>query len=128
MPERTSCVAAATTSRTGRGLPLRPVLAAAAGKMFSTSTTASSTSSPMAMARPPSVMVLIDRPNALNTSTVIRIEIGMAVSEMNVVAHSSQEQEQDDGDDDHRLHQHLFDVADRGLDEVGLPEQDFVGL
>ena len=32
---------------------------------------ASSTSSPIAMAKPPSVMVLIDRPNALNTSTVM---------------------------------------------------------
>ena len=39
----------------------------------------------MAMARPPSVIVLIDMPNALNTSTVIRIEIGMAISEMKVV-------------------------------------------
>ncbi len=52
--------------------------------MFSTSTTASSTSSPMAMARPPSVMVLMVRPKARKTRTVIRIDIGMAVSETNV--------------------------------------------
>ncbi len=52
--------------------------------MFSTSTTASSTSSPMAMARPPSVMVLMVRPKARNTRTVIRIDIGIAVSEMSV--------------------------------------------
>ena len=52
--------------------------------MFSTSTTASSTSSPIAMARPPSVIVLMVSPKALKTSTVTRIEIGMAVSEMSV--------------------------------------------
>ena len=46
---------------------------------------ASSTSAPIAMARPPSVMVLIDRPSAWNTSAVTRMETGIAVSEMSVV-------------------------------------------
>ena len=52
--------------------------------MFSTPTTASSTSAPMAIARPPSVMVLIDRSKALKTSAVIRTDTGMAVSEISV--------------------------------------------
>ncbi len=39
----------------------------------------------MAMARPPSVMVLMERPKAWNTMAVARIDTGMAVSEMTVV-------------------------------------------
>ena len=53
--------------------------------MFSTSTIASSTSSPMATASPPSVIVLIDIPNHLKTRPVTTIERGMAVSVMKVV-------------------------------------------
>ena len=53
-------------------------------KMFSTSTTASSTSPPMAIASPPSVMVLIDKPKYLNTSAVMKMDTGMAVSAMMV--------------------------------------------
>ena len=68
-------------------------------------------------------MVLIDSPSNWNTSTVIRIETGIAVSEMQRRPPVQQEQEQHDRDDDQRLHQHALDVADRGLDEVGLPEQ-----
>jgi hypothetical protein len=52
---------------------------------FSTPTTASSTNPPMAMVRPPSVIVLIDSPKYLNTRTVTRIDTGMAVSEISVV-------------------------------------------
>ena len=54
-------------------------------RMFSTSTMASSTSSPMATASPPSVIVFIDKPNQWNTSPVIKMESGMAVSVMKVV-------------------------------------------
>ena len=39
-----------------------------------------------------------------------------------------QEGEQDDRDHERRLEQHALHVADRGLDEVGLPEQDLIGL
>ena len=53
--------------------------------MFSTSTTASSTKPPIAMANPPSVMVLMDMPKYLNTNAVTQIETGMAVSAINVV-------------------------------------------
>src|SRR5439155_1580822 len=53
--------------------------------MFSTSTIASSTSSPTATARPPSVMVLTVRPKAWNTSAVMRIDSGMAVRVMTLV-------------------------------------------
>ena len=57
--------------------------------MFSTSTTASSTSAPMAMASPPSVMVLIDRPIIWNTTSVLSTDSGMATSEMKVVCQLS---------------------------------------
>ena len=59
--------------------------------MFSTSTMASSTSSPIATAIPPSVITLMDRcvpviwPQIRNTSVVITSESGIAVSVMNVV-------------------------------------------
>ena len=52
--------------------------------MFSTSTTASSTRPPIAIANPPRVIVLIDRPKYLNTSAVMKIDTGMAVSAMMV--------------------------------------------
>ena len=54
-------------------------------KTFSTLTIASSTSWPMAMARPPSVIVLMPIPNQLMTRTVATSESGMAVRLMNVV-------------------------------------------
>ncbi len=53
--------------------------------MFSTSTTASSTSSPIAIASPPSVMVLMDKPANQKITAVARIDTGMAVSEIAVV-------------------------------------------
>ena len=84
MAERTSSVAEAITSMAGLG-SAAAALSFSRRSTFSTPTTASSTSSPMAMAKPPSVMVLIVRPKYLNTSTVTRIETGMAVSEMIVV-------------------------------------------
>ena len=49
------------------------------------STMESSTRSPMATAIPPSVIVLIEIPNQRKISTVSRIEIGMAVSELMLV-------------------------------------------
>ena len=59
--------------------------------MFSTSTMASSTSSPIATAIPPRVITLIDSsvpvitPMSLNVRTVIASDSGMALREMNVV-------------------------------------------
>ena len=85
MPERTSIDASLTTSSMG--------MRSASGfwrsslrrrSTFSTSTTASSTKPPMAMARPPSVIVLIDRPKYLKTSAVTKMDTGMAVSAMMV--------------------------------------------
>ena len=52
---------------------------------FSTPTTASSTNSPIAIVRPPSVMVLIDMPKYLNTKMVVSNETGIAVIEIKVV-------------------------------------------
>ncbi len=53
--------------------------------MFSTSTMASSTSSPMATARPPRVIVLIDNPKPAKIIAVITSDSGIAVSVINVV-------------------------------------------
>ena len=52
---------------------------------FSTSTIASSTSEPIAIAKPPKLMVLIVSPNALRVSSDTITDKGMAVSEMIVV-------------------------------------------
>ncbi|MNX72516.1 hypothetical protein D3C86_1038720 [compost metagenome] len=53
--------------------------------MFSTSTMASSTSSPMAIASPPRVMVLTEIPKAFMNRKVTTNERGMAVRVMKVV-------------------------------------------
>ena len=84
MDERTSFDASRTTSRAGRGLS-RCAFSRSRRKTFSTSTIASSTSSPMATARPPSVIVLTEMSNALNTSAEMTMESGMAVSVIAVV-------------------------------------------
>ena len=124
MPERTSWLACGDHLEHRARVRQRAGSACSRRRMFSTPTTASSTSSPMAIASPPSVMVLMVRPKARNTSTVIRIEIGMAVSEIDGGAHVQQEDEQHDRDHHGGLEQHALDVADRGLDEGRLPELD----
>jgi hypothetical protein len=93
--ERTSMVASATTLSMARVsapvLALGPSFAVFARhsrsrrSTFSTPTTASSTSSPMAMASPPRVMVLTESPIQWNTSAVTSRATGSAVSEMKVV-------------------------------------------
>ncbi len=57
--------------------------------MFSTSMTASSTTSPMAMARPPSVMALRVAPSALSTTIAASSDSGMAVHEIVAVRRSN---------------------------------------
>jgi len=52
---------------------------------FSTSTMASSTNEPMAMARPPRLMVLMVSPKAWSTRIAISMESGKAMSEIRVV-------------------------------------------
>ena len=84
MPERTSTLALRTTSSTRSGFPAAR-FCLSRRRMFSTSTTASSTSSPIAMARPPSVITLIDCPSSWNTSAVTASESGIATSEITVV-------------------------------------------
>ena len=87
---RISRLASKTTSNAGRGCVAR-AFCRSLRKIFSTSTIASSTSSPIATAMPPSVMTLIDRlcpdttPNSRNTRAVIASESGIASSVMNVV-------------------------------------------
>ena len=50
---------------------------------------ASSTTTPMAMANPPSVMVLMDTPRQSSTITAASSESGMEMNEMNAVRRSS---------------------------------------
>ena len=68
--------------------------------------------------------MLIVSPKALKTRAVTRIDIGMAVNETTVARAFEQENEQDHGDDDRGLNEDSLDIADRGLDERGLPELD----
>ena len=72
-------------------------------------------------------MVLIVRPKAWNTSTVIRIEIGMAVSEMNVARTFIRNRNRMTATTTAASSSTRFDVADRGLDEGRLPELDVGG-
>jgi hypothetical protein len=84
MAVRTSSEAAITVLKIEYGSPLA-AFSRSRRRMFSTSTTASSTNSPIAIASPPSVIVLIDNPSHLKTSIAIRIDSGMAVSEISIV-------------------------------------------
>ena len=54
---------------------------------FSTSTIASSTTTPMAIARPPSVIAFNDAPNARSTRIAPSSESGMAVRLTSAVRH-----------------------------------------
>ena len=90
MAVRTSLLASYTTRNVGRGWA-ECEFSLSRRKIFSTSTIASSTSSPMATAMPPSVITLmlssvpVSQPMSLNTTEVMTSDNGMAVSEMNVV-------------------------------------------
>ena len=84
MPERTSMLASATTCSVGRGRSAAR-FSRIRRRMFSTPTTASSTSSPIAIARPPKVMVLMESPAIQNTMAVTNTDIGIATSEIIVV-------------------------------------------
>ena len=83
---------------------------------------ASSTSAPMAIAMPPSVMVLIDAPKARS------IEDGRGERQRHRRqrdgggAQVRQKDQHDDDDEDAAVAQRLDDVVDRDLDEVGLAE------
>ena len=81
---RTSRQAERTTVEAGLGVAERR-FSRRRRKTFSTSTMASSTNSPIATARPPSVMVLMPRPNHWKTMNVTKSDRGIAVSVMKVV-------------------------------------------
>ena len=81
---RTSRLAERTTAEVGLGVAERR-FSRRRRKTFSTSTMASSTNSPIATARPPSVMVLMPRPNHWKTMNVTKSDSGMAVRVMKVV-------------------------------------------
>ncbi len=86
--------------------------------MFSTSTIASSTSSPIATASPPRVIVLIDMPNHLNTSAGHhdRQRDGRQGDERR--AEVQQEDEEDDGHEDAAVAQGVHHVVDGQVDEL----------
>ena len=59
---------------------------------------------------------------------VVRIETGMAVSEIAVVRQLSRKANSTTATTSAASSSTRLHVADRGLDEVGLPEHDLVGL
>ena len=71
----------------------------------------------MATARPPSVIVLIDMPNHLNTRPVTTIESGIAVSVMNVVRKFNRNRNRMIDDQDAAVAQRVDDVVDAQVDE-----------
>ena len=89
---------------------------------FSTSTMASSTSSPMATASPPSVIVLIDDAERLEHERRDDDRERDRRQRDRGRAEVEQEQEQHDHDEDRPVAERLLDVADGGLDEGRLPE------
>ena len=121
MEPRTSLDALKITAVLGSGVG-RWAFCLRRRKTFSTFTIASSTSWPIAMARPPSVIVLMPIPNQLMTSTVATKERGMAVRLMNVVPKFQRKRNEHDRHHDPALDQGRLHVADRALDEVRLPE------
>ena len=83
---RTSLEALNTTSTTGSRLSGgKALFSRRCFQTFSTSTIASSTREPMAMAMPPRLMVLRLSPNASSTSIVTSSDSGRVIREMTVV-------------------------------------------
>ena len=76
----------------------------------------------MAMARPPSVIVLMVASKPRSTRTAAASESGIAVSVMAAARRLARNSEHDDDDQDAAVAQRRDDVVDRHLDEVGLPE------
>ena len=71
--------------------------------------------------QPPSVMVLIDRPSHLKARIAVGMDSGMAVSEISIVRRLPRKKTA--RHTKHRGHQQLdLQVAERGLDEIGLTE------
>ena len=124
---RTSLDASKTTCRIGRGVGLS-LFSRNRLKTFSTSTIASSTTSPTAIARPPSVIVFTDRPNQYMTIALVKNDSGMAVSVIAVVRRLSRNRNRTRATMIVASRQRRLDVVDRRLDEIGLPEQRAVDL
>src|SRR5688572_23909265 len=84
--------------------------------------TASSTSAPMAMAIPPSVIVLIVMPRPFSAKIATTSDSGDSEHGDEGRAGTPEEGEEDEHDEDRAVAQRLHDVVDRRLDEVGLAE------
>ena len=122
MPERTSWLAAAITSRAGRGCGTCAVLLQAPQDVLDVDhrivdQLADGDGEAAERHR------VDGQAQGLEDQTVIRIEIGMAVSEMKV-ARAFIRNTNHHRDDDGGLEQRALDVADRSLDEGRLPELD----
>ena len=76
----------------------------------------------MAIAMPPSVIVLIVAPNARSTSTAAASESGIAVSVIAAARRLARKRTTIDDDEEAAVAQRLDDVVDGDLDEVRLPE------
>ena len=121
--DRISSVASRTTTADGRrsasGLAL---FSRRRRTTFSTSMIASSTSAPMAIAMPPSVIVLMPTPNARSASTAAASDSGIAVSVMAPARRFARNSSTITMTRMPPSRSAVDHVVDRDLDEVGLPE------
>ena len=120
---RTSSEASSTTWNSGARLRPGAEFSRSRRRMFSTSMMASSTTTPMAMAKPPRVMVLMDTPHQSSTITAASSESGMETNEMNAVRKSSRKRNSTTATSSAAEQQRMVHVAQRRLDEVGRAEQ-----
>ena len=91
--------------------------------MFSTSITASSTTTPSATTRPPSVIVLRLSPKSSSIQTVVSRVSGIALNDTKAPRQSRKVSEQQ-RDDEHRAdQQRIAQLRDRALDEARRPQQ-----
>ena len=120
---RISSVASRTTSALGRRSASGfAAFSRSRRTTFSTSMIASSTSAPMAIAMPPSVIVLMvdaERPQGEDRRRERQRHRRQRDGRRSQVR---EEQEDDDDDQQAAVAERLDDVVDRHLDEVGLPE------
>ena len=83
----------------------------------STTTIAASTSSPIAIAMPPSDMMFAVIPSARNGMNATRTATGMVMSGMSALGDVPQEQQHDEGHGEHHLDERLAHVVDGAADQ-----------
>ena len=93
-------------------------------KMFSSTTTASSMTMPMASTSPSMVMLLSVKPISASSVKVAMIEVGMATAAISVRAQVGDEEQHREAHQDGRQHEVELHLVDRALDEARLVADD----